>query len=502
MHRKRSPEQRALEFILIIVVLAATGLFQSMPTFRLVILHLYILPVTLAGCYIGRYCAAVMALLCTVAVTIAVSVNDFDLANGMSTQSASLSIIVWGGVLVLTGMLVGTLSDEFRQKMMEMYESHQMDTLYDPLTNVANRRAFQYESNRRLAECNRNQVPLALMLIDIDHFKKFNDTYGHRVGDAVLRDVARTIQSAIRQMDLVARYGGEEFGVILPGTPLAEAKDVAERVRKVIEDSRFRFEGWQFRLTVSIGVACFRSGDEADALVGRADAALYASKQAGRNCAHLHTGDACEHFGTSLLSPPARTDQDEAVTNVVPDKYSDRVTGLPSRKVFNEELRRRVSEAERYDLSLSIMLVEVDDFRSIDARGPQAADMVLAMTAEFLRVTLRTSDMIARYTTSQLAVLLPATPVPEACVPAQRVRGRVFEYDELKYQGSPLSFTVSIGLAQLSGAEGAMALLERVEHAVHTASSGGGNCVHLHDGSISKAVPVEAACLRESDAPV
>ena len=112
--------------------------------------------------------------------------------------------------------------------------------LSDALTGVANRRAFEYELRRRLTEWNRRNTPLSLTFVDVDHFKKFNDTYGHRAGDAVLCGVARRLRETIRETDLVVRYGGEEFAIVMPDTTLEVAKEVAERARFAIEESRFQ----------------------------------------------------------------------------------------------------------------------------------------------------------------------------------------------------------------------------------------------------------------------
>jgi diguanylate cyclase len=467
---------------LIAVVLAIAVLLHAMPQYKMVILNLYFLPVALSGFYLGRYRAGVLALLAALCAATVALVHAMQLEATAAPSVNFLVIAVWAAALGLTSLLIGTLSDERARKLVELHESHRTDTLADPLTGVANRRAFQYELTRRMTEWNRQQTSLALILIDIDRFKKFNDTYGHQAGDAVLREVASATCAAVREVDLVARFGGEEFGIILPNTNLNHAKDAAERVRSIIESSRYEYDGFSLRLTVSVGVAHVILGDDAASIIQRADAALYASKQAGRNCAHYHTGTACEHFGASLPSPPAEADGEGQQDAARPDAYSDTVTGLPSRKVFNEELRRRVAEAQRYDAHLSMMIVKVDDFTGIDERGPQAGDMVLAMTAEFIRAALRDSDLVSRYAKNEFAVMLPATTLADASIPAMRIRQRVCEYDALKYQGSSLSFSVSVGLAELVSAEGPGSFLKRVEEALREASAGGGNRLCTHDG--------------------
>jgi diguanylate cyclase (GGDEF)-like protein/PAS domain S-box-containing protein len=152
----------------------------------------------------------------------------------------------------------------------------------DPLTGVANRRRFDETLRAESERCLRAGNPLTLMLLDIDHFKAVNDTYGHPVGDAVLKAVAAQCRAAVRDIDLVARVGGEEFAVLLIDVGLHEGRQVADRMRKVIEATQVDLPGLApLACTVSLGVAEF-AGDSQD-LMARADAALYRAKAEGRN---------------------------------------------------------------------------------------------------------------------------------------------------------------------------------------------------------------------------
>jgi diguanylate cyclase len=128
--------------------------------------------------------------------------------------------------------------------------------------------------------------PLSLLLIDIDHFKKFNDTFGHGVGDQVLRLVATILRERVREQDLPARYGGEELIAVLPGADLATSETIAERIRRAICDCRIKRRSTGERLpgiTVSIGVGEFRPGESMAELIDRCDQALYRAKASGRN---------------------------------------------------------------------------------------------------------------------------------------------------------------------------------------------------------------------------
>ena len=150
----------------------------------------------------------------------------------------------------------------------------------DGLTGIANRRAFQARLETECAHVRRYPHPLALMILDIDHFKEVNDTYGHLAGDEILQMMARLLAAHARNTDFVARYGGEEFVVILVNTDKDAAQCVAERLRRRIEE-----EKWPYRaITVSIGTASWNFvADSASALISRADGALYFSKNDGRN---------------------------------------------------------------------------------------------------------------------------------------------------------------------------------------------------------------------------
>jgi diguanylate cyclase len=160
------------------------------------------------------------------------------------------------------------------------------DSLLDPLTKVANRKSFDERMLSAFAEAEGDGQPLCLILLDIDHFKRFNDTWGHQTGDQVLRLVAMTLKSNIKGKDTAARYGGEEFAAILPETDLEGAVIVAENVRRAVQAKELLKRSTNEklgRITASFGVAMFRAGDTPASLIERADRCLYAAKHAGRN---------------------------------------------------------------------------------------------------------------------------------------------------------------------------------------------------------------------------
>jgi diguanylate cyclase (GGDEF)-like protein len=154
----------------------------------------------------------------------------------------------------------------------------------DPLTGLLNRRALFEAMRREMAREQRHSRALSLIVIDVDHFKRVNDRYGHAAGDAVLQRLAATASRTVRESDVVARYGGEEFVVLAPDTDEAQAVALAERIRSALASASVDVGGDTIRFTASFGVATMRDADrEPQQVLQRADRALYAAKAAGRD---------------------------------------------------------------------------------------------------------------------------------------------------------------------------------------------------------------------------
>ena len=165
-------------------------------------------------------------------------------------------------------------------------EAVRNESLTDPLTTLANRKYFDDSLPRHISEAIASTEPLSLILTDIDHFKNFNDTFGHLTGDQVLRLVALSVKQNVKGQDVAARYGGEEFAIVLPRTALREAITVADQIRRSVMSKELmkRSTGEHLgRVTISIGVASHRRGDTVNSLIERADTCLYAAKRNGRN---------------------------------------------------------------------------------------------------------------------------------------------------------------------------------------------------------------------------
>jgi diguanylate cyclase len=171
-------------------------------------------------------------------------------------------------------------------KFSDHLEAAKQQALTDGLTNLANRRHFDEELQSLTDEAASEETPLCLLIGDIDHFKVFNDTHGHRVGDKVLQQVALTIKQCIKGRDLAARYGGEEFAVILPITDIKGAENVAEQIRLSISKKKIRMKSSGLDLgtiTMSIGATIYHPGESMAALIERADRGLFEAKRKGRN---------------------------------------------------------------------------------------------------------------------------------------------------------------------------------------------------------------------------
>lgn len=155
----------------------------------------------------------------------------------------------------------------------------------DSLTGLFNVGHLRYCISQEMERTRRQYSPTTFIMLDVDHFKKFNDSYGHVVGDEVLRHLANMIRSAIRQIDIPCRYGGEEFGIVLPSTPLLIGIQVAERIRKLVSVSSLNYDGQTLNITVSAGVNTFQAnqGESLDSFIADTDKQLYRAKKSGRN---------------------------------------------------------------------------------------------------------------------------------------------------------------------------------------------------------------------------
>ncbi len=251
-----------------------------------------------------------------------VNKNLTDADPGRASSSGESVLDSVARIIEINERLQTRLGDaeEKLQRQTQQIESHITEARTDPLTGLYNRRAFDDELLRRLAEWRRKQSTFCMMMMDVDHFKRLNDQHGHPAGDYVLRNLAELLASTFREMDIVARVGGEEFAAVLPGTTLRDARLAAERVRYTVASHPFFFENQELRITLSLGVATAEPGDDIVSLTKRSDEALYNSKRTGRNCGHYHDGRTCK-----LIAPDQSGRVDQVEMQATCDKLRQRL---------------------------------------------------------------------------------------------------------------------------------------------------------------------------------
>jgi diguanylate cyclase len=179
-----------------------------------------------------------------------------------------------------------TLSKNEISNLQQSLEAIRAESLTDPLTGLGNRKYFDRMIGMAVQNAFATGEPLSLLMFDIDHFKSFNDSYGHLTGDQVLRLVGLSLKQTIKGQDITARYGGEEFAVVLPSTALRQALTVADHIRRAVMAKELKKKSTGEilgRVTISVGVSMLKSGDDTYSLIERADACLYAAKRNGRN---------------------------------------------------------------------------------------------------------------------------------------------------------------------------------------------------------------------------
>jgi diguanylate cyclase (GGDEF)-like protein len=182
-------------------------------------------------------------------------------------------------------------AENFAQELKKANERLRDMAFKDGLTGLYNHRYFQDLMDSELSRAIRYKRPFSLIMLDLDHFKKINDKYGHPVGDLVLKEVSKTIKITVRDSDIAARYGGEEFAIVLPETELKGAAMTAERLRKAVEQLEIDTKGCRIDVTVSVGVTCYHPTIEKidkSEILAEADNALYNSKNKGRNMISIH----------------------------------------------------------------------------------------------------------------------------------------------------------------------------------------------------------------------
>lgn len=373
-------------------------------------------------------------------------------------------------------------------------ESHAAEARTDALTQVANRRALDDELRRCVEELARRSRPAVLMLIDVDHFKRLNDTHGHQAGDEVLRSLARSLRQNVGESELVARYGGEEFAIVFPGGTLQGVRNSAERCRVAIAGMLTRFDNRELHITASAGLAELQVGEDEQELLRRVDEALYASKKAGRNSLHWNDGHNNHLF---KIDPRASLTGGNAegadMTDLLgtdwggPTDYSpespfhEAVSHVSSKPVFVDDLIRRLAQWKRENSPLSLVLVQVDDFpQTVEKQGAEAAGIVLRVAAQLIKATMRDMDHVSRLGEDTFALLLPGARLLDSTRVAERLRLSA-EKCRLPRKAKVSSFTLSVSVVEAVEGDDMRRILQRAKIALQVAIDRGRNRVFAQD---------------------
>ena len=393
--------------------------------------------------------------------------------------------------------------EQLRQQAQEI-ESQTAAARTDALTGLANRRVFDNEIAELTDRFNRDGTPFAVTILDIDHFKKFNDTHGHQVGDLVLQHAARVYVASVPETDIVTRFGGEEFAVIHPETTVEEAARRADAIRAALDSSRIHSDGKKLHVTVSLGVA-ESTADEAPAdLIERADGALYAAKEAGRNRTYWHDGNEHHPYEAERAEQAEHAEQAEraeqpeqpeveaqpnkpAETKPVVSAAANRAAvlqkSLLDRPGFLAKLAESIAALRGGDSPPTTFLVRPDHFDDhVDRYGGDTGERLLDAIATVLLTVARKRGAVARFNSKDFAVLVSGYDPAQAMLMAQQIR-KLSQQCPLPVQSGSIQFTLSIGTAVANETDSAANLLERAEAALDSAALAGGDCAFYHNGT-------------------
>jgi diguanylate cyclase (GGDEF)-like protein/PAS domain S-box-containing protein len=299
--------------------------------------------------------------------------------------------------------MVGRLKDS-SEKVNQQNEELFILATRDPLTDCLNRRSLfdQFESS--CMDAINNDAEFCCLMLDIDHFKAVNDTYGHAAGDEVLRVVSAAIKGVLRNDDEIFRYGGEEFCVLLSGADINAASRLAERVRAIVEAQAVDHAagGQVISVTISVGLSSIKFGAEnLPALIETADAALYESKHNGRNRVTVWSVEGAQAEQAAEVQQLAAEDvsDTEAGADSLAGAHQDIEgnTGLPSRAHFRTELGQIIERARQHGKSAAVLMIGLDMFKRINnVFGYTVGDAVLDVVGKRLKASVRESDAACR----------------------------------------------------------------------------------------------------------
>lgn len=395
-----------------------------------------------------------------------------ELQNADSSKDDVMAVLakVMQANEALTKKLESAEEKLFEQATLIQTASEEANT--DALTGANNRRCFDKLMAEAQAEFKAEGTPMCVLMMDVDHFKKFNDTHGHQAGDEVLKYVARTLKRKARRYGQVCRYGGEEFSIIFQGSTLDQCMGWAEAARAAIGEGSVEFEGKTLKVNASAGLAQLQKGETVEAQVKRADDSLYHAKEAGRNRGMWNDGSKSNPM---LLSRDASNESGDA-------HEPEWMAGMSNSAAFREEVKRRVAEWKRGGPTVSLAVLRIDGWLElVSGKGPEVADLVQKATVQFLKASVRDMDNIANLGDGTFSTMFPSARLENTQKIAERLRSAISRC-EVPTSNGRTTFSVSIGVTELALGDSAELFLERAESAMYEASNEGGNACMIHDG--------------------
>jgi diguanylate cyclase (GGDEF)-like protein len=350
---------------------------------------------------------------------------------------------------------------------------HALDFLHelairDPRTGSHKRRHLLALAEDERDKAGQADTTFSLCLLEIDHFRRINESYGHAGGDLVLREVALCIKAQLRELDAVGRYGAAQFLLLLPAATQEEARLLAEQVRQGVQQLRFAGIAPEPKPTVSIGLAQFRAGESIGQTMARADEALVQATSNGRN----------RVFADGQAPGPG---VDQVSADLFDTTRIDALTGLLSRRVLRDRLGHAMARALRGGRRVALMQLNVNRFRELnEAWGVEAGDEVLVQTARHLRACLHVADTLVRSGGNEFIVILEdLNSAEEARQAAQRILDRFAFPLVVAERECAVSLAIGVAVFPSPGCD-MDGLLKRADAAVTRARNWGGNNVEIY----------------------